>query len=420
MPRNSVDVRDGNSIWLPNEVPAPIQQKLSQNLECDILIVGAGISGAIICDELTKQNRRPVLIDSRSAGEGSTASSTAILSFELDSHLTDLCDRLGELRGRAIYQTCFSALTSLRTRLQSAKNYRIPLQNLPSLYLASIRNDERRLRRECEQRAALGLTCTFVSPSELFDRYRINAFGATRTEFCSVVDPVAATRTLISDCIARGAEFYATSRVVSYEARNNGVVVQLGDKRTISARKVILAMGYETKEWMRFAKGSLITSYVGVTQRIDMKSIWGEALVLWESERPYTYLRPTFDGRLMVGGADRQTRWTWLRSFLAPNSLLRLKEKAEWYLPEIDLEFTQAWWGMFGESEDGLPMLGTDEANQNIFFVYACGGNGIVFSEIASAMISDWLDGRRHPLSAVMSLKERCAPQGVSFSGMLH
>ena len=54
--------------------------------------------------------------------------------------------------------------------------------------------------------------------------------------------------------------------------------------------------------------------------------------------------------------------------------------------------------GTFGESDDGLPYLGTLSDSPDVFYVVALGGNGIPFGRIGAECAYAWLNGREHPL----------------------
>ncbi len=63
---------------------------LTSDVSCDIVILGAGISGALIGEDLTADGHDVVIIDVRDVGHGSTSASTARLQYEVDTHLIDL------------------------------------------------------------------------------------------------------------------------------------------------------------------------------------------------------------------------------------------------------------------------------------------------------------------------------------------
>ena len=55
------------------------------------------------------------------------------------------------------------------------------------------------------------------------------------------------------------------------------------------------------------------------------------------------------------------------------------------------------WGGTFGDTEDGLPYIGTVRQFPNGYFALGYGGNGITFSWIAANLLLDRFLDRRNP-----------------------
>src|SRR5580704_10188779 len=68
---------------------------LEDDICCEALIVGGGISGALLGQELVKRGIDCVLIDQRDIGYGSTSASTALLQYEIDTPLYELRQQVG-------------------------------------------------------------------------------------------------------------------------------------------------------------------------------------------------------------------------------------------------------------------------------------------------------------------------------------
>ena len=60
-----------------------------KDIETDVLIIGAGITGAMIADALTQAGFRVVMVDRRhDPVKGSTVASTALVQYEIDTPLS--------------------------------------------------------------------------------------------------------------------------------------------------------------------------------------------------------------------------------------------------------------------------------------------------------------------------------------------
>ena len=78
----------------------PIRLEVSENIKCDALIVGAGITGSLVAERLTRQGLNVVIVDRELPGRGSTAASTSMLLWEIDRSLDRIDARLMASSGR--------------------------------------------------------------------------------------------------------------------------------------------------------------------------------------------------------------------------------------------------------------------------------------------------------------------------------
>ncbi|HET7239870.1 MAG TPA: FAD-dependent oxidoreductase, partial [Gemmatimonadales bacterium] len=65
--------------------------------------------------------------------------------------------------------------------------------------------------------------------------------------------------------------------------------------------------------------------------------------------------------------------------------------------PGIRFDVDWRWGGTFGDTEDGLPYIGTVRQFPNGYFALGYGGNGITFSWIAANLLLDRFLDRRNP-----------------------
>ena len=60
---------------------------LNADISTPILIIGGGITGALIAYKLISEGKKVTLVDKRDICNGSTAASTALLQYEIDISL---------------------------------------------------------------------------------------------------------------------------------------------------------------------------------------------------------------------------------------------------------------------------------------------------------------------------------------------
>jgi phosphoglycerate dehydrogenase-like enzyme len=78
------DLRGGRSPWFAKS-GRPSRLEVGENLKCDALVVGAGITGSLVAERLTRQGLDVVIVDREFPGHGSTAASTSMLLWEITS-----------------------------------------------------------------------------------------------------------------------------------------------------------------------------------------------------------------------------------------------------------------------------------------------------------------------------------------------
>lgn len=128
---------------------------------------------------------------------------------------------------------------------------------------------------------------------------------------------------------------------------------------TVRADHAIMAAGYASQKWLQQNVASNRSSYAFITDPLDKATLGALAdTLVWESARPYLYLRSTGDGRLLVGGEDDTVDIPARRDAMVDRKAQRLLRKIGRAMPGLELAPAFAWAGTFAETEDGLPFFG--------------------------------------------------------------
>jgi len=101
-----MDLKSGYPFWAIKNGLMHAFPPLQADLRCDVAIIGGGITGALIADELAAHGHDVGVVDQRDIGWGSTSASTALLQYEIDTHMVDLAKRNGEDDAVLAYQAC--------------------------------------------------------------------------------------------------------------------------------------------------------------------------------------------------------------------------------------------------------------------------------------------------------------------------
>lgn len=106
-------LRSGRPVWADSARIGVRHRSILQAETCDIVIVGAGVTGAIAALMLAEDGHDVVVIDRRLPIRGSTLASTAMIQFELDTPLTTLAGKIGCRAAERAYRHSFQAVKNL-------------------------------------------------------------------------------------------------------------------------------------------------------------------------------------------------------------------------------------------------------------------------------------------------------------------
>jgi glycine/D-amino acid oxidase-like deaminating enzyme len=390
-----LDLRGGRPVWSAYRAPRVPAVPMNRDVRTEVLVVGMGISGAMVAEALSAEGHAVVAIDRRGPLLGSTAATTALVQFEIDEPLSSLADSIGADAAVAAWRRSRLAVLNLRGRI-AALGLRCALAARPTLYLAGNRLTGGALRAEAEARRAAGLHATYLTAGALHGGYGIEREGAILTQDNLVLDPRKLTAGLLLAARRRGARFYAPVEATAIRHAADGVDVATADGPVISAQHLVLATGYELLDPVP-ATGHQVISTWAMATRPQPRRLWPQQAMIWEASDPYLYLRATRDGRVICGGEDAEFSGEEARDALIPAKTALIAEKLARLLPGLDTTPDFAWAGAFGVTATGLPRIGRVPRRPRIHAVLGYGGNGITFSRIAAELIATELAGRTDP-----------------------
>jgi ribulose 1,5-bisphosphate synthetase/thiazole synthase len=81
MKEKFMDLYSGVEYWLTQNGTVKQWPVLNQDIHCDVVIIGAGVSAVLTAWYLTEAGVETVVLDRRFVGGGSTAASTALLLY---------------------------------------------------------------------------------------------------------------------------------------------------------------------------------------------------------------------------------------------------------------------------------------------------------------------------------------------------
>jgi glycine/D-amino acid oxidase-like deaminating enzyme len=215
------DLHDGTPFWPRRDGILSVHPPLTTNVRCEVAIVGAGITGALVALELTKRGHDVVVVDRRDAGGGSTSASTALLQYEIDELLIDLIDVLGQESAQLAYRECCRGIDLVECATHQVGDL-CGFRRSPSVFMAVRRCDVDMLERECEARRNAGFAVSWLNSDQLRSRWGLVGDAAIESAAGASVDPYLLCARALAKAEEGGAQVFERTEVVGYELGPTG------------------------------------------------------------------------------------------------------------------------------------------------------------------------------------------------------
>ncbi|MEP2117094.1 MAG: FAD-dependent oxidoreductase [Bauldia litoralis] len=388
------DLRTGRTYWQSRPMPAVPHRPLIRDVKGDVLVVGAGISGALVAEALSDRHR-VIVVDKRGPVMGSTPASTALVEYEIDTPLIDLSKQIGRVKAERAWRRSHLALHALAARTR-ALGIAADTRRTDNLYLAGNLLDAAGIAAEAQARRQAGIETQFLDRRTLADRFGIKRPAALLAFDDLALDPRRLTSGFLNAAIERGTRVYAPTEITDVDSGSDGITATTANGRTIRAGAIVFATGYELPRYVPKRRHRVMSTYAIATVPQKQKPL-PEDCFIWEASDPYLYLRSTPDGRVICGGEDEEFSDDEARDALIPEKTEAIRRKLGKMLPHIDTTPDFAWAGAFGSTPTGLPSIGAVPGLKNAWAVLGFGGNGITYSRIAADIINAALAGKSDP-----------------------
>jgi glycine/D-amino acid oxidase-like deaminating enzyme len=364
---------DGAPVWGP--VRAPALPQLTGSHPADVAVVGAGVVGLCLALDLWERGSTPILLEAERVGSGSTAASTALLLWETDLDFRRLSAGMGAERAARVWKGCLRTLDWME---ECASRWGVrSFARAESVYYAATDEDRAGLSEEAAARQAAGLPSRFAEDARPWLGFPTP--GALVSERVGVVNPVRLLEELLTACLERGIEVYERSpvrRIAPGRVEGAGFTLRTGCTVVAAGLRALEAFDLPPLVKQR-------NTYVLAVE--GDPSGWRRDAIAWSTARPYTYLRRAGEA-VIIGGEDLGPTEA-AEAGDAP--FLRLRARLEQMYPVLAGAAERARWaGLFPNSIDGLPFVGTIPGLEGADAVLGFGGNGIVFGVLGARLLA--------------------------------
>lgn len=392
-------LRTFESFWLVKNGLLNSYPSLQKNIKTQLVVVGGGITGALISHALMEKGYKVVLIDRRDIAMGSTAATTSMLQYEIDKSLCELSDLIGEKGAVLCYKEGMKAIHRLK-QLVSDLDLNCGFEMKDSLYIAHSKAAVKKLKEEFAMRQQHLDGVMWLDEETIKKEYGLTSYGGILSNTAASVDAYKLAHELIRYNYNRGMQVYDQTDITDYNFDvPNKVILQTDTGHTVTCKEVIFCSGFESVKLLQENIAHLFYTYASVSEQFIKINEKLRQTLVWDTGEPYSYMRATDDGRFLIGGEDAEDDPSLSQQKIKEQKAKKLERKINKLLPGVEFIADFNWGGTFGSTADGLPYIGRSPEYDKAIFVLGFGGNGITFSVQGMEMVCDILEEKKHGLA---------------------
>lgn len=347
----------------------------------DIIVVGAGVVGCAIADELARRGASVEIVDERPVGMGATQASAGVLAPYIEAReghpLLDLT-----VRSLGLYEEFVE-------RAIAESGMPVAYRRSGTLTVATDEAEWLALRAAAEFLSRRGVPALLldVAATKTEEPHLGNAaIGGLLIEEHGFVGAGDLTRALVASARRRGAQLIEQSRVRRIFTDGDDLVVET-DRGTLTTDAVVLAAG----SW----SGDVVVD--GVAAPLPVRPVRGQLLYLAWTGTPLRrvtwtqrcYFVPWDDGTVLVGATMEEAGFDERVTVAGVRDLL---ESACDLVPHAwSAGFRGARVGLRPGTPDDLPVIGVSASVPRL--VYATGHyrNGVLLAPLTAQLVADAL-----------------------------
>jgi glycine oxidase len=345
----------------------------------DIIVVGAGIVGCAVAEELARRGASVEIVDDRAVAMGATQASAGVLAPFIEAR-----------EGSPLLDLTVASLDlfdDFVARVTAEAAAPVPYRRTGTIDIATSESELRVLETRAAMLGRRGV------PALLLDAAGARAeeplvgegtVGALQIESHGFVAAADLTRALITASRLHGAQLIEPSRVRRIRRRDGDLIVET-ERGSLTGNAVVLAAG----SW----SGDIAID--GVSARLPVRPVRGQLLVLGWTGTPLRrvtwssrcYLVPWDDGTLLVGATVEEAGFDERATVAGVRDLL---DAVSELVPHAwTAGFHGARVGLRPATPDGLPIIGASTVVPNLMYATGHYRNGVLLAPLTAKLVAD-------------------------------
>ena len=371
----------------PSRQPLPALDGLCQTEVC---IVGGGLAGLILAQELVNHGVDVVLIEAREIGAGASGRNGGFCSPGWAASADSIEKRLGLDRARVLYDLSYEGFTLIRELLPE-------LDRTPGHLQVSTYSNAKALRQFCEHRAVYyGQVLEYVDIETVRSCLKTTRYyQGVRDADAFHCNPLQLCQTLLDTLQSSSVRVYEHTALTRFSAATDGWHIETPAGSVRAQKMVWCCGGYGGAEFSGLRNRFLpITTYIGVTSPLGppLQDVIRTSDAVSDDRRAGNYYRLVGDNRLLWGGD--------ITAFGRHDPVQiarRMAQDIAGIFPALALDnghvpIEYAWSGLMGYARHMMPLVG--QLSPGLWACTGFGGHGLNTSAAAARVVAEALTDR--------------------------
>ena len=383
-----------NSLWL-SENKNDKFESLSNNIETDVCIIGAGIFGMTCGYYLSKSGLKVTIVEKDEIGRKTTGHTTAKITSQHGLFYTYLVDTYGESFAKDYLSANQDAIENIKNIIDNEK-INCDFERQSSFVFTTNPSEVSQIKKEVDVLNSLGFPANFVTKTGL----PFEIAGAVQFQNQAQFNPIKYLNGLANSITKNHGEIYTSTTVYDVK-HSDDMFYTFTPNGVISSKYVILASHYPFINFpgIYFFKMYQSSSYV---IGIDTKKTLNNGMYITASSPTYSFRTANYNGRkiLLIGGSGHKTGHKTGTPLSYEDTYGALENYAKQLYPNCEILFR--WDTRDCITLDKIPYIGRfSNTMDNIYVGTGFNKWGMTSSNVAANIVCDMILGRKNEYAYV-------------------